>query len=87
MIKNRRIGKFKVSNKLLRDATNTGSGANLFVGMIVLDIQHDWIGGDATYVAWHPDFEPIDEGRILPLYVSTFQLGQTAPTWVKVEGT
>lgn len=87
MIKARRIGKFTVSEKLLHDAVDTGHGANLFVGMVPLDVQRDWLTGRTTFTAWHPDFQAVEENRTVPEYVPRFDNGTTAPTWVHVEGT
>lgn len=86
-MKERRIGRFKVADKLLQEAIDTGHGQNLFSGMVPLDIQREWMSGVTTFIAWHASFMPIEEGRMTPEYRATFQAGETAPTWQHVEGT
>lgn len=86
-MKERRIGKFEIAEKLLSDAIDTGHGQNLFANMVPLDIHRDWMRGVSTFIAWHPDFMAISEGRVTPEYVAIFHDGQTAPTWQHVEGT
>ena len=84
---NRRIGRFKCADRLLQDAISTGHGQNLFVGMVPLDIQRDWMSDTVTFTAWHADFAPVPEGRITPEYRAIFKAGETSPTWEHVEGT
>ena len=78
----RRIGKFTVEDRLLREAVDSGHGANLFVGMVPLDIQRDWISGRTVYLAWHPDFNDVPEGYITPEYEAVFDAGDIHPRWV-----
>lgn len=86
-MKERRIGRFTVANKLLHAAIDSGHGANLFAGMVPLDIQRDFIQDQTTFIAWCPQFMVIDEGRIIPEYVAVFREGNTIPEWKHVEGT
>jgi hypothetical protein len=79
----RRLGKFIVSEKLLRDAVNTGDGANVFAGMIPLDITRDFIRGSAEYVCWHPDFRDLPHGEILPTYKAIFDTRSPFPKWIE----
>lgn len=81
---NRKIGRFKVSEKLLREAVKTGHGANLFADWIPLDINRNWETGTTEYLVWHPSFEPVKEGDVAPWYVATFEAGQTKPTWHQI---
>lgn len=83
----RRIGRFKIAGKLLQDAINTGHGQNLFVGMVPLDIQRDWVSDVVTFTAWHQDFAPVPQGRLIPEYIGVFHAGETLPTWQQVAGT
>jgi hypothetical protein len=80
----RRIGRFEVHKDLLRDAINTGHGANLFVGSVPLDVQHDWIRRVATFICWNQQFDAIDEGEVVPTYQAVFRHGETSPTWERV---
>ena len=84
-IKNKRLGMVRISEKFRRDAANTGHGANLFIGAVVLAIDEDWMSGLATYKMWHPQFDPIDEGQVLPEYEAEFAPGEIAPTWKRVD--
>lgn len=86
-MKERRIGRFEVSQCLLYEAIDTGHGANLFAGCVPLDAQWDWMRGVVTFTCWNPQFEAIAEGRTVPMYSAIFQDQQTSPTWQKVSGT
>lgn len=79
----RRIGRFRVAERLLREAVNTGHGQNLFAGIVPLDIERDWLSGTITYIAWHKDFAQIAEGQIAPEYVAIFTAESIEPRWVK----
>lgn len=86
-MKERRIGRFEVSQILLDKAMDTGHGENLFAGSVPLDLQRDWIRGVVTFICWNHQFDAIDEGQTIPIYSATFQAGQTSPTWQRVSGT
>jgi len=81
-MKERRLGKFVVEDRLLREAADSGHGANMFSDMVPLDIQRDWISGRTTYLAWHPDFEEVPDGYITPEYEAIFESGEVKPRWV-----
>lgn len=79
-MKNRRLGKFTVSGLFLRGA-RTGEGVNLFRNMIVLDVQHSFMADHAEYLAWHPAFEPVAEGQMVPEYEAHFDAKSATPIW------
>ena len=81
----RRIGRFTVADQLLRAAIDTGDGANLFDGVVPLDVRRDWFRSSTEYIAWHRDFRPIGEGECVPEYRAVFRDGQTTPTWELAE--
>jgi len=82
-MKERRIGRFRVAEKLLREAVITGHGANLFVGCVPLDITRNWLTGDVDFLVWHPAFDAIPECEVVPEYVATFANGSAVPTWTR----
>ena len=85
-MKERRLGRFQVAEKLLRDAIDTGHGANIFAGCVPLDVQRDWLRGSAEYLCWHPDFDVIADGEITPEYVATFYENSATPNWKRKHG-
>lgn len=80
-MKERRIGRFTVAEKLLRDAIDTGHGANLFHKAVPLDVNRDWMSGRTTFLCWHPEFRPINEGEIAPEYVAEWDAKSVYPVW------
>lgn len=86
-MKDRRIGKVTVADRLLRAAIDSGHGANMFAGSVPLDVQRSWVADKTTFVLWHPKFQPVDEGRMIPEYRAVFEDGETTPTWEHIEGT
>lgn len=80
----RRIGKFKVSGDFIRSACS-GEGQNLLRGMVVLEIEHDFIGDIAVYTAWHPDFAVIQSGQIIPEYCALFYSTSATPYWERIK--
>lgn len=82
-MKDRRLGRFKVTGLFMAGAQN-GEGMNLFNGMIVLDCRHEWTQDFVEYVAWNPQFERVPEGQIIPEYRATLYSDRGWPRWEKV---
>lgn len=72
----RRIGKFTVSDSVLRDSIDDGSAAHLFAGAVPIDVQRDWMTQNTTYICWHPAFRQVAEGEMFPTYTATFHKGE-----------
>lgn len=83
-MKERRIGTFTVSDKLLHAAIDSGHGANLFAGSVPLDVRRDFIAQRTEFFVWNPAFRPITEGEVAPEYRAVFRDGETMPTWEEV---
>lgn len=81
-MRDRRLGRFKVSGIFMMDAQN-GAGANLFRDMVVLETRREWTQDIIEYFAWHPTFDKVPEGGILPLYEATFNSISATPIWSK----
>lgn len=84
-MKNRRLGRFIVSEKLLRDAIDTGHGANVFDGLIPLKLRLDTLAGIYEYLGWHAQFDPLPECEIVPEYRPIFDNGTAFPRWERVD--
>ena len=70
---------------LLIEGMAYGEGLNFFIGAAVLEVRRDWSMGSAEYVMYHPQFEPIPYGSLVPEYVATFTDDSAAPVWVRKE--
>lgn len=81
----RRIGVFKVSDKLIRDSINNGMAAHIFNGSVPLDVRRDWISQTSEYLLWNPSFDEVAEGARIPSYVAVIENG--ALHWEKDEPT
>lgn len=77
------VGRFKVSGLFFRKLQPL-EGVNLFRDMVVLDVQYDINEDVRSYVAIHPQFDPIKVGEMLPEYVAMFHDGTSTPTWERV---
>jgi hypothetical protein len=75
-MRNRRLGRFTVSDTVLRDSITTGAAAHLFAGAVPLDVQRDWMNQTTTYLCWHPEFREVPNGEITPVYVAIFRKGE-----------
>lgn len=82
-MKARNIGRFVVGARFF-DGLARGEGANLFHGLIVLDLQRNWVSGTGEYTALHEQFRDIAEGEMAPQYMATFRDGESTPTWVEM---
>ena len=85
-MRDRRLGRFRVSAQFLDDARD-GMGANLFRDIIPLDVQRDFESEITTYLAWHPSFEKVPEGQIIPEYEAIFSATSATPTWRRCSDT
>ncbi len=83
-MKDRRIGFIDVHDRLLRDAIDSGHGANMFNGAVPLEISRDFIIDRVRITMWHPDFDQIEEGRCLPEYIGVFHDGCVYPSFRRV---
>jgi len=82
-----RVGKFKVSDLFFRRVEMIDgrmAGANLFDGMVVIQIERDFGTSQVTYYGMHPDFRELPEGEITPEYTAHFDAGKIAPKWTEV---
>lgn len=82
-IRPRRLGRFKVHRRFF-DGLSETDGANLFIGMIVLDVQRDFMTGDAEYLAVHPEFRHVPSNEIVPAYRAIFTEGSSVPSWIEI---
>ncbi len=73
-------GRFFVNGGFFQ-GLNHGEGVNLFHGMIILDVRHDFCNDRAEYIAIHEDFKPVVEGRIIPEYIGVFNSKSIYPKW------
>lgn len=71
----RRLGRFTVADKLLRESINNGSAARIFYGSVPLEVERDWMRQVSTYVLWHPSFADVEEGARIPHYVALLENG------------
>jgi hypothetical protein len=78
----RRIGRFTVPGCFV-DGLCKGEGLNVFAGGAVVNVRHDWPTDRVEYVMYHPSFDPVKLGEMLPEYTALFRKGESAPTWVK----
>jgi len=78
-----KIGMFYVSVEVFRHPEDFTS---LFRGVVVLDLNHDMRTNRIKYIAYHEQFEKLDEGYIAPVYEAIFQDGEITPTWIKRGG-
>ena len=78
----RKIGRFKVAGLFFRNLA-ADEGANLFHGMVILDVRHCW-GDEVEYFAMHPDFRLIATGEIVPEYRAIFDSISAVPQWEEV---
>lgn len=79
----RRLGLVRVSEDALRKSINDGSAARIFQGSVTLEIQRAWFDRYNTYLLWHPQFDEVEEGALVPNYVAVIENG--AVHWEKYE--
>lgn len=79
----RRLGRIRIDDQLLRNSFDTGMLAELFRGSFVLDIDRDWISQVSTYTLWHEALPPIAEGAITPAYAVRITRDKTGQTSVE----
>jgi hypothetical protein len=70
-----RQGTFTVTDHLLRESINSGLAARLFYGSVPLDIKRNWIAQTTTYTLWHPKFDQLREGSLIPTYTAEIENG------------
>ncbi len=78
----RRLGRFTVSGYFVEGLTK-GEGLNVFAGGAVVDMRRDYPADRVEYAMYHPSFDPVPAGEILPEYTAVFAPGVAAPTWVR----
>lgn len=83
MLKERRLGRFKVSLEFMTGAT-IGEGQNLFKDMIIFDVNRNMFSDKVEYLAYHPSFEMIEQGDIYPEYRAVFDKVSPYPKWEKI---
>lgn len=78
----RRLGKFTVDDKILRESINSGLAARLFHGSVPIDVKRDWMSEKSTFTLWHPKFDQVEKGEQVPEYIAAVENG--AITWERV---
>ena len=78
----KRLGCFHVSGKFF-DNLDIDEGVNVFHRMVVLRASEDFRCFRVTYIAYHPDFDEVKEGEIVPLYYAEFSPDSVYPKWKK----
>ena len=78
----RRLGRFTASNEFVYGLAR-GEGLNVFAGGAVVDVRHDYSMDQVEYVMYHPSFDLVPAGEILPEYTAVFTPGVVAPAWVR----
>lgn len=70
MSNDRTLARFVIDRFLLRGEENQleALAANIFAGKVVLAMRDDLLRDCVEYLAWGPEFRPVDEGEIIPLY-------------------
>ncbi len=81
--KSRRIGRFTLSDFLLRQSINNGIAARLFYGSVPLDVQRNWMEATSAFILWNPSFDEVREGELVPEYIALVENGVI--TWERVE--
>lgn len=76
----RRLGRFTVNSTFFIGAQR-GEGENLFHRMIVLEVQHSPIEDRVYYIGWHPDFDIVQDGAVIPMYEAEFDAQSPYPKW------
>ncbi len=79
----RRLGRFSISDNLLRESINNGLAARLFYGSVPLDVTRSWIERTTEFLLWHPKFDSCGEGSLIPQYMAQVENG--AITWVRID--
>jgi hypothetical protein len=64
----RRIGKFYVTQEILRDPKLFESHKAVFGKILPLHIEHQYYKQYAEYIGISELFEPIEVGQVIPLY-------------------
>lgn len=71
----RRLGRVRVGEEVLRKSINDGSAARIFQGSVTLEIKRNWYDRFNTYLLWHPSFDEVEEGALIPYYVAVIENG------------
>lgn len=82
-----RVGKFKVAGMFFRRIEMIDgkmAGANLFDGMVVVQIERDFGTDQVTYYGLHPQFREVPTGEQTPEYTAAFDCGSVTPRWTEV---
>lgn len=69
-LEGRRIGRFTVANQFLLDATSEQLDV-FFKGVVVIDVQRDFVQDTVTYKALCDQFAPVRIGELIPEYVAS----------------
>lgn len=78
----RKLGKARMSQPFVDLAIC--EGLNPCDRFIPLHVESDWSRDELTIVGYHPDFEEISEGEMIPEYHGTFVDGRRSPHWQRV---
>lgn len=41
-----------------------------FEGCVPMDVQHDWYTDSVTVTVWHPEFDAVEQGALIPQYLA-----------------
>lgn len=77
-----RIGHITISDDVLRESINTGLAARIFHGSVPLDVKRNWMHSDSTFLIWHPQFDELEQGEIIPDYSALITNGVI--TWERL---
>lgn len=73
------LGRFTVDWRLF-DGMEVSEAAQLFTGMIVLDIRREWNSDARFYFAAHEQFRVLSPNCIVPEYEAILTAGSLVPT-------
>ena len=65
-----RFGRFALPAVMLREASQEELAA-VFRDVVVLEASMRFVSGHMDYMGAHPDFEPVQEGQLVPQYICT----------------
>lgn len=66
IIKERRIGKFKIAKELIDE--QPGTVAKALEGCIIVRAELFYVENNMEYFAYHPDFDPVHPAEVTPQY-------------------
>jgi hypothetical protein len=74
---NRRLGRIRISDAVLRDFTDPRALLKVFAGSIPLDVERNWTAQHSDFLIWNEAFSTVEAGTIIPFYNFTAQRLET----------